>query len=100
MKALLAFCGVEGMALPCPFTPEVHAALVRGLFASNSWLAVHQITDVFGLGDRFNVPGAIGDENWTARIKGPISEWDDLFREAVGNVSEAIRQTGRSDAAN
>lgn len=99
MKALLEFCGVEGVELPCPFTPEVHAALIRGLFASNSWLAVHQITDVFGLGDRFNVPGAIGDENWTARIKGTIDEWDALYRGAVDHISEAIRQTGRGAAA-
>ena len=98
MRAMMNFCGAKGLELPCPFTPEVHEAMVKGLFASNSWLAVHQITDVFGLSDRFNVPGAIGDENWTARIKGAIAEWDGLYREAVQGVTAAIRETGRSVA--
>ncbi len=98
MKALMAFCGAKGLELPCPFTREVHQALVKGLFASNSWLAVHQITDVFGLSDRFNVPGAIGDENWTARIKGSINEWDFLYSEAVSGVAESISASGRLPA--
>ncbi len=98
MRAMMNFCGAKGLELPCPFTPEVHEAMVKGLFASNSWLAVHQITDVFGLSDRFNVPGAFGDENWTARIKGAIAEWDGLYREAVQGVTAAIRETGRSVA--
>lgn len=98
MRELMAFCGCADMPLPCPFTPEVHAAFIQGLFATNSWLAVHQITDVLGLSDRFNVPGAVGDENWTARINGTIASWDRLYRQEVRRLSKAIRNTKRSDS--
>jgi 4-alpha-glucanotransferase len=68
---------------------------MRGLFACNSWLAVHQITDIFGLSDRFNVPGAVGDQNWTARINGEISVWDKLYKIEISSTVDALRNTGR-----
>ena len=95
MREILEFCGVSEIHLPQPFTPEVHSAFMRGLFACNSWLAVHQITDIFGLSDRFNVPGAIGDQNWTARINGEISVWDKLYKSEINSTVDALRNAGR-----
>ena len=95
MNELLEFCGRGDLAVPQPFTPEVHAALIKGLFACNSWMAVHQITDLFGLEDRFNLPGAVGDANWTTRLAGIPAEWDSLHKEEVAMVSEALKETGR-----
>lgn len=95
MREIMSFCASGNIELPCPFTHEVHDAFLRGLFASNSWLAVHQITDIFGLSDRFNVPGAVGDENWTTRIKGSIKEWDRLYKNELHIVGKALRETGR-----
>ena len=96
MKELLAFCGRGNIALPQPFTPEIHQALIGGLFSCNSWMAVHQITDLFGLADRFNIPGAVGDANWTTRIEGLPSDWNSLHKDAVAFVTKALQQSGRS----
>ena len=96
MKEFLEFCGREEIPVPQPFTPEIHHALIGGLFSCNSWMAVHQITDLFGLEDRFNIPGAVGDANWTTRLKGSPSDWDSLHKDAVVFVTEALKQSGRS----
>ena len=95
MREMLDFCGRPDISVPREFTPEVHAALLQGLFACNSWLAVHQITDIFGLRDRFNVPGAVGDTNWTARIGGKIRDWDARYAGAISSAVSALRETGR-----
>jgi len=99
MRAVMAFCGREDITLPQGFSPEVHEAFLRGLFACNSWLAVHQITDIFGLAERFNVPGAIGDQNWTTRIEGSIHEWDKIYRGELEICSRALEHTGRIPVA-
>lgn len=96
MKELLGFCGRGEIAVPQPYTPEIHHALIGGLFACNSWMAVHQITDIFGLKDRFNIPGAVGDANWTTRIAGLPSDWDSLHQDDVTFVIEALKQSGRA----
>lgn len=95
MRGLLSFCERPDIALPAPFTPEIHAALIRGLFACNSWMAVHQITDLFGLGERFNIPGAVGDANWTTRIAGTPADWDKMFPAQVESAVAALTETGR-----
>jgi 4-alpha-glucanotransferase len=95
MRAVMQFCASPDITLPQGFSPEVHEAFVRGLFACNSWLAVHQITDIFGLAERFNVPGAIGDQNWTTRIDGSIKEWDKIYKNQIEMCSLALNETGR-----
>jgi len=95
MDELLGFCGREDLKAPVPFTGEVHAALVRGLFACNSWMAVHQITDLLGLDERFNIPGAVGDANWTTRIAGTPAEWDSKYPAELSAAAGAIKETGR-----
>jgi 4-alpha-glucanotransferase len=96
MHEILDFCGASEIEVLSPFATEVHYAFMRGLFACNSWLAVHQITDILALVDRFNVPGAVGDENWTTRITGSIQDWDKLYKKEIQVVSKALRETGRS----
>lgn len=95
MNELLGFCGREDLKAPVPFSNEVHAALIRGLFACNSWMAVHQITDLLGLDERFNIPGAVGDANWTTRIAGTPAEWDSKYPAELSAAVEAIKETGR-----
>jgi len=95
MREVLAFCGRDDIALPSPFTPEIHAALIQGIFACNSWMAVHQITDLLGLDARFNVPGAVGDANWTTRIDGVPSSWDAAYPAELAAAVAALKATGR-----
>ena len=89
-RRLAAWAGVE---VPCitPFE-DVHERLLAGLFRSNSWLAAVMITDLLGIGLRFNVPGSVGDGNWSARLP---EGWQVSFRDKVRSVSRLIRETGR-----
>jgi 4-alpha-glucanotransferase len=95
MKELLNFCGFGDLPVPQPFTPEIHAALIRGLFACNSWMTVLLITDLFGLTDQFNVPGAFAGANWSTRIAGTPSEWDAMYPAQLEACVAALKETGR-----
>ena len=99
MREILDFCGHPEIPVPCAYTPEVHSAFIHGLFACNSWLVVHQITDIIGSSDRFNVPGAVGDQNWTTRVEGEIKEWDKLYKNELLMCSLALRETARVPAS-
>jgi 4-alpha-glucanotransferase len=81
--------------LPAPWSDEIHEGLVRGLFASNSWLAVNMITDIFGAAERVNVPGSIGDQNWTVRFPVPIADWDKTWPKKVAKLGAMMQETGR-----
>lgn len=92
---LMEFCGHPDIKLPQPFTPEIHGILLKGLFQSNSWLAVHMITDILGEDIRFNVPGSTGDQNWRERIPGSISQWSEAWAAPLGVLQEALADTDR-----
>ncbi|HEY8902098.1 MAG TPA: 4-alpha-glucanotransferase, partial [Chthoniobacterales bacterium] len=76
---------------------EIHAITMRGLMNTNSWLAIPMITDILGTEDRFNVPGAIGDQNWTARLELRISEIDRKFAGSLKALRQILAQTGRNE---
>ncbi|MDB5805344.1 MAG: 4-alpha-glucanotransferase [Betaproteobacteria bacterium] len=91
-----AFCAYANIAPPpdARFSAEVHTALLAALFASNAWIAVLQIADVFGWEDRINLPGTSNDENWTCRLPSPITS---LHLEGTApDVSNLILRSGRS----
>lgn len=96
MRELLNFCGRSDIQLPQPFTKEIHHALICGLFRCNSWLVAHQITDVFGIAARFNVPGPRSTENWTTRVYSPIAQWKSIYGEISSAISIALRETDRT----
>jgi 4-alpha-glucanotransferase len=88
-----------GFSVPCITAFEdVHEKLLAGLFRSNSWLAITMITDVFGTSQRFNVPGAVSESNWSQRLALPISEWerDAGLRAAGDRINRLIRATRRT----
>lgn len=95
MQELTRFAEMN-LALPAPWSEEIHEGLLRGLFASNSWLAVAMVTDLFGTDERFNVPGAIGGQNWTQRFPAPISEWNKRWPVKLSRVATMLRETGRA----
>ena len=78
-----------------PFEGKVHETLLEGLLASNSWIAIPMITDLFGTAQRFNVPGAVGSANWTARIESPVSEWNLRHARMLARWREVVRRSGR-----
>ena len=95
LAELLGFAGHPEIDPMTPFEGKVHEALLGGLLESNSWIAVPMITDLFGTAQRFNVPGAVGSANWTARIESPVSEWNLRHAPLLDRWREAVRRSGR-----
>ncbi len=95
LRRLAAWAGFE---VPCitPFE-EVHEKLLAALFRTNSWLAICMITDLFATTQRFNIPGAVSESNWSQRLTTPISAWraDPVLSEKVSRVSKLLRETKR-----
>lgn len=92
---LMNFCDQPEYELPQGFTPEIHGILLRGLLASNSWLTVPMITDLFGTGERFNVPGSASGENWTERVVEPVATWEKTWNERLEMWGRLRDETGR-----
>ncbi len=92
--------GWVGLEVPriTPYSDEVQEALLRGLFASNSWMAIYMITDLFATAQRFNVPGAVSDSNWSQRLRKPMVHWrkDAALKAKMKRVREILRTTGRA----
>jgi 4-alpha-glucanotransferase len=57
---------------PVPFTPRLRDALLEVLVASGSDYLLFPVQDVFGWTDRINLPGSLGDHNWTWRLPWPL----------------------------
>jgi 4-alpha-glucanotransferase len=91
--------GWAGLEVPkiTPYTDQVHETLLRGLFASNSWMALYMITDLFATAQRFNVPGAVSESNWSERLQQPIAQWreDVALGAKMARIREMLRATGR-----
>jgi 4-alpha-glucanotransferase len=97
MWELMDFCGRPAFKLPQPFSVEIHEILLHGLFASNSWIAIHMIVDLFGTEERFNIPGSASGTNcWTHRMTLPIQEWDAAYSSPLKLVRQSLSETGRS----
>jgi 4-alpha-glucanotransferase len=92
LHILARYAGLHD-APPREFTPELHHALLRALFCSNSWIAVAMITDLFGRTERFNLPGVSGSQNWTQRLHATVAG---LRTEPIlPTVSALLRECGR-----
>jgi 4-alpha-glucanotransferase len=65
-----------GFSVPeiAPFD-KVHEKFLNGLFKCNSWIAICMITDLFATSQRFNIPGAVAESNWSQRLAGTVADW-------------------------
>lgn len=97
MGALLRYAGLDIEAGAMEYDDAIREALLGALFASNAWLAIPMITDVFGAEDRFNVPGAVADSNWSHRMRMTVSQWrdDPEISARMEAVRKLIRKAGR-----
>jgi 4-alpha-glucanotransferase len=96
LSELLAFSGQPAADPMAPFEGAVHEALLGGLLACNSWIVVPMITDLFGSTQRFNVPGAAGATNWTARIMEPVHEWNESHAPLLAQWRKMLATHGRA----
>jgi len=76
LQRFCKWCGLDDQKIPHEFTPQLHEAYCRRVMECNSWLAIFQITDVFAQETRFNVPGSVGESNWSARLEKTVGELD------------------------
>lgn len=76
LQRFMWWLGDAGENIPREFTPELHERYCRRLLATNSWLAMLMITDIFAQETRFNVPGSVGGSNWSARLERTVAELD------------------------
>jgi len=95
LTELLQFAGHPEIDPMTPFAGQVHATLLGGLLACNSWIVIPMITDLFASDLRFNVPGAVGLENWTARLPQAVSEWNRLQGELLSSWRKNVAQNDR-----
>lgn len=74
---------------------QVHERFLVGLLACNSWITIFMVTDLFGTGQRFNVPGEVADSNWSERIDLPVREWGNDRRLAplMARLREKFKRT-------
>jgi 4-alpha-glucanotransferase len=78
MRQLWKFAGLPDDESPSlRFTVRLHRALIEALLRSRAWLTIFMITDLFAREERFNVPGATGEENWTQRMHVSIAALDE-----------------------
>ncbi|MBW8851111.1 MAG: 4-alpha-glucanotransferase [Xanthomonadales bacterium] len=75
---------------------DIHWAMIRACCNSVANLAVCQLQDVLGLdaAHRMNVPGTVGDHNWTWRFT-----WDMVGDEATRVLALITAASGRGDFA-
>ena len=97
VRRLAAWAGFE-VAQITPYTDEIHERLLRALFQSNAWMAIYMITDLFAASQRFNVPGAVSESNWSQRLAQPIAAWsgDAALVAKMARIREIVRATGRA----
>ena len=72
---------------------EVLMKIIREVLASRPVYAILQLPDLLGLSSeaRFNVPGAVNDQNWAWRFK-----WSEINEEKMSKLKEMIQIYGRA----
>ncbi len=92
--------GWAGFEVPriTPYTSEVHERLLGALLASNAWIAITMITDLFASLQRFNYPGAVSTSNWSERLPQPVAAWDrdPAIAPIMKRIDKLVRQSGRA----
>src|SRR6185436_9192027 len=76
--SLLSHIGAGNIDPATPWSPDLHHAILRVMFASGSDDLFLPIQDVFGWFDRINTPATVGEHNWTWRLPWPIDQLHDV----------------------
>lgn len=95
LREMLAFVGCPPEDLMTPYLGRIHQQLLKGLYATNSWLVVVTITDLFGSRQQFNRPGSPSSQNWCERIALPISAWNRSYQEILSASYHGLQATAR-----
>ncbi len=76
---------------------DVDISLLGLLLAAGSDLALVLVTELVGVTDRINLPGTVGDHNWTYRLPAPVAELarDPALRARFARLREMAARAGR-----
>lgn len=77
-RAAVAAAYPEFATLQSPdatFTPRVHEALVTAALQSSSALCVLPWQDIFARRERVNLPGSMGESNWSYRVEWNVEDF-------------------------
>ncbi|MBM4375206.1 MAG: 4-alpha-glucanotransferase [Deltaproteobacteria bacterium] len=76
----------------------VHEALAYALAGSGSELVLFLVQELLGFRDRINVPGTVGEHNWTFRLPVDVASLarDPYVADHLRIVADALRRTGRA----
>jgi 4-alpha-glucanotransferase len=60
-------------------------------------MAIYLITDLFATSQRFNVPGAVSESNWSQRLNQPIAQWREnpALAAKMARIREILRASSR-----
>lgn len=92
-----AYPELAGLHPEPTLTPALHDALLRAALGSGSDLCLLPWQDVLGTNDRINLPGSLGNDNWTYRIGQPAHELlsDSRTRDAAAWLKRITQAAGR-----
>ena len=95
----MEFAGLAGAEPPREFSDRLHEGYMRAVLQSRSWLAVCQITDFFGMTERFNTPGSVGATNWSHRLPRTVKELDEdsVLLRRTEMYSRLAQESGRGN---
>ncbi len=75
LRMIGEFAGIAEADIVLPvYSHEVRWHLIEALLQSRSRYAAIMITDLYGMSDRFNMPGTLGGENWRFRLPFTIDD--------------------------
>ena len=96
LRNLLGFAGWKGEP-PAEMNDALLAAFQEALFATPSVLAVLLSSDLFGLPQRFNLPGSYGADTWNQRLALPLEEYavHPVYGPRLATASRLIQASGR-----
>src|SRR5439155_26344957 len=98
LAKIAAFAGFDPTVDKIDFDKEFYPAIMRALFASESWIVIVMITDLLVRRYRFNVPGTAADSNWARRMRTSIARLRSSrsIRERMRLIRTLLEKTGRT----
>jgi 4-alpha-glucanotransferase len=98
LRRAMEFAGLNGEPAR-EYSDCLHEGTLRAVLRSSSMLAVVMLTDVFAQTARFNAPGSVSSENWSARMTETVEELDrdPKLLAKTRSFARLIRETGRGE---
>ncbi len=100
LKHLAEFAGLKASQARAPYDDTIREAFLKALFESKSRYASVMVTDLLGIEERFNIPGVVGQGNWTTRMRDSVEDLTSKaeWRKLAERTRDILKETGRLTA--